>query len=331
MPMDNKASKSIAIIGAGIAGLSCAVRLKSLGHQVELFEKGRGPAGRMSTKRGDNWTADHGAQYFTARDPLFIKQVEQWLAEGVAAAWDPELKVFAAGQWKTSQSKDVRYVGVPGMNAPAKQLAKDLTIHSSQTIDALKHKDGKWYLHSAESGDIAQAFDELILAIPGPQAFTLAQNIHPDIKALTESSNMKGCWTIMARFKEKQNVPFDAAFVNKELISWISRNLSKPARKGIESWTIHANAEWSQEFIELDKEQATEQMLACAKKVGLDCTSADIAIHRWRYASGSTASAPGFYVNQALQIGICGDWLNSGRVEGGWLSGYQLANRIAQQ
>ncbi|MFM7009564.1 MAG: NAD(P)/FAD-dependent oxidoreductase [Betaproteobacteria bacterium] len=329
--MNKKVSKSIAIIGAGIAGLSCAVRLKSLGHQVELFEKGRGPAGRMSTKRGDDWTADHGAQYFTARDPLFIKQVEQWLAEDVAAAWNPDLMVFEAGQWTTSQSKDIRYVGTPGMNAPAKQLAKDLTIHSSQTIDALNQKDGKWYLHSAESGDIAQAFDELVLAIPGPQAFALAKHIHPDIKALTESSNMKGCWTIMARFKEKQNVPFDAAFVNKELISWMSRNLSKPARKGLESWTIHANADWSHEFIELDKEQVTEQMLACAKKVGLDCASADIAIHRWRYASGSAAAAPGFYVNQELRIGVCGDWLNGGRVEGGWLSGYQLANRIAQQ
>lgn len=331
MSMNNKASKSIAIIGAGIAGLSCAVRLTSIGHQVELFEKGRGPAGRMSTKRGDDWTADHGAQYFTARDPAFIKQVEQWLAEGVAAVWSPELKVFEAGHWTSSQSKDVRYVGIPGMNAPAKQLARDLTIQSSQTIDALKQKDGQWYLHSAESGDIAQGFDELILAIPGPQAFALAQHIHPDIKALTEGSNMKGCWTIMARFKEKQNVPFEAAFINKDLLSWISRNLSKPARKGLESWTIHANAEWSQKFIELDKEQVTEQMLACAKKAGLDCASADIAIHRWRYASGSVASAPGFYANQALRIGLCGDWLNGGRVEGGWLSGYALANRIAQQ
>lgn len=329
MTMDSKAIKSFAIIGAGIAGLSCAVRLTSLGHQVELFEKGRGPAGRMSTKRGDDWTADHGAQYFTARDPIFIKQVERWLAEGVAAAWSPELKVFESGQWTTSQSKDVRYVGIPGMNAPAKQLAKDLTIHTSQTIDALNQKDGKWYLHSAESGDIAQAFDELILAIPGPQAFVLAQHIHPDIKALTESSNMKGCWTIMARFKERQNVAFDAAFVNQEMISWVARNLSKPNRKGAESWTIHANATWSQEFIELDKNQVTTQMLACARKLGLDCATSDISIHRWRYANGHAASAPRFYANRQLQIGMCGDWLNSGRVEGAWLSGYHLANTLS--
>ena len=326
MTITKASSKTIAIVGAGIAGLSCAVRLKSLGYRVELFEKGRGPAGRMSTKRGDDWTADHGAQYFTARDPLFMKQVEQWLANGVVAPWSPELKVFEADQWKTSQSKDVRYVGIPGMNAPAKQLAQDMTIHSSQTIDALKHKEGKWHLHSTESGDIAQTFDELILAIPGPQAFALAQHIHPDIKTLTEASNMKGCWTIMARFKEKQNVAFDAAFVNQELISWVARNLSKPNREGVECWTIHANANWSQEFIELDKSEVTAQMLACAKKLGLDCATADISIHRWRYASGCAAPAAGFYANRQLQLGLCGDWLNGGRVEGAWLSGYHVAN-----
>jgi predicted NAD/FAD-dependent oxidoreductase len=139
---------------------------------------------------------------------------------------------------------------------------------------------------------------------------------------------MKGCWTIMARFKEKQNVTFDAAFVNQELISWVARNLSKPNREGVECWTIHANANWSQEFIELDKSEVTAQMLACAKKLGLDCATADISIHRWRYASGCAAPAAGFYANRQLQLGLCGDWLNGGRVEGAWLSGYHVANTL---
>ena len=67
--------KNIALVGAGLAGLSCEVRLTELGHRVELFEKSYGAADRMSTKRSEGWTADHGAQYFTARDSLFIEQV----------------------------------------------------------------------------------------------------------------------------------------------------------------------------------------------------------------------------------------------------------------
>jgi predicted NAD/FAD-dependent oxidoreductase len=50
--------KTIAIIGAGLASLSCAARLTELGHHVELFEKSRGAAGRMSTKRGEGCPLD---------------------------------------------------------------------------------------------------------------------------------------------------------------------------------------------------------------------------------------------------------------------------------
>ncbi len=321
--------KTIAIVGAGLAGLSCAVRLTELGHHVELFEKSRGPAGRMSTKRGEGWAADHGAQYFTARDHLFIAQVEKWLADQTVALWTPEIKVFEANQWSTFQSQDLRYVGIPAMNAPAKQLAKGLVLHAGQTIDALSYKVDQWFLHSAETGDIANGFDALILAIPGPQAFALAKHLDPEIKAIAEQSNMKGCWTIMARFQQIPKVTFEAAFVNQEIISWIARNSSKPQRTGQESWTIQANPLWSQECIELSKEDVTAQMLACAKKLGLDCTEAEISVHRWRYASGSTTATLGFYTNPALKLSLCGDWLNGGRVEGAWLSGYHLANKIA--
>jgi renalase len=321
--------KTIAIVGAGLAGLSCAVRLTELGHHVELFEKSRGAAGRMSTKRGEGWTADHGAQYFTARDPLFIEQVKKWQADQIVALWTPEIKVFEAGQWTTYQSQDRRYVGVPAMNTPAKELAKGLVLHTSQTIDALSRQEGQWFLHSAETGDIAKGFDALILAIPGPQAFALAQHLDPNIQAIAGQSNMKGCWTLMARFQNKPKVSFEAAFVNQEIISWIARNSSKPQRTGQESWTIQANPLWSQEFIELNKEDVTERMLECAKKLGLDCTEAEISIHRWRYASGATTPAMCFYTNPTLKLSLCGDWLNGGRIEGAWLSGFYLANNIA--
>ena len=78
----------------------------------------------------------------------------------------------------------------------------------------------------------------------------------------------------------------------------------------------------------MNKDQVVEQMLACAKQLGLDCTGAEISVHRWRYASGATTPAKSFYTNPERQLSLCGDWLNGGRVEGAWLSGYKLANEI---
>lgn len=66
----------IGIVGAGMAGLACAEGLAGLGHEVVLFDKGRGPGGRMSTRRLPTSAGeahfDYGAQYFTVRDKNFL-------------------------------------------------------------------------------------------------------------------------------------------------------------------------------------------------------------------------------------------------------------------
>ena len=57
---------TVAIIGAGISGLSAARTLQDHGLTVTVFDKSRGVGGRMSTRRTDQGTTfDHGAQYFT--------------------------------------------------------------------------------------------------------------------------------------------------------------------------------------------------------------------------------------------------------------------------
>ena len=319
---------SIGIIGAGLAGLSCASRLNELGFDVHVYEKSRGPSGRMSTRNGEGWSADHGAQYFTARDPLFIEEVNNWIKAGVAATWHPRLSVYQGGQWQESHSTENRYVGTPAMNSPGKYLAQNLSIQFNHTIDQIFRHNGQWFIRSLETGDIAQAFDYLVLAIPAPQATALAKLTDPSIENINSEANMMGCWTVMARFTESPDIPFDAAFINDEIISWVSRNNSKPGRSGQETWTIHANPKWSQQWIELDKEVASKYILECAKKLGLHCENAEISTHRWRYASGAINSDDGFILNPDIKLGLCGDWLNGGRVEGAWLSGLKLANAI---
>lgn len=318
----------VAVVGAGIAGLSCATRLQAQGLQVEVFEKSRGASGRMSTRQSEEASADHGAQYFTARDPLFMKAVSAWMQADVAAVWQPQLKVYEASQWRDSHAQEKRYVGKPAMNTPGKYLAQNVSAQYGQTIDKIAIKNRQWHLHSAESGDLEQAFDWLVLALPAPQALALLETSGEPLDTSTAQFKMKGCWTVMAEFTENLHLPFDAAFVNGEIISWMARNNSKPGRSGAESWTIHATPEWSQEWIELEKEEAAKRILGCAQKIGLVAQPAKISVHRWRYASGSLDPMPLFKLDEKLKWGLCGDWLNGGRVEGAWLSGHHLATEI---
>jgi hypothetical protein len=214
------------------------------------------------------------------------------------------------------------------MNMIGRHLANTLTLHLNQTIDQLIPINDRWQLGSKESGLVISTFDFLVIALPAPQAAVLTKGLPSEIQETCHSVKMDGCWTVMARFSERPNFPFDAAFVNGEKISWICRNQSKSFRSGIESWTIHASPKWSQENIELMPQEASIQLLACAKQLGLDCSDAEISIHRWRYASGFVSPSPEFVFLPKLNLGLCGDWLNGGRVEGAWLSGRKLAGQI---
>lgn len=325
----SKAIHQVAVIGAGIAGLACARELQSHGLSVDIFEKSRGPSGRMSTRRTQDWSADHGAQYFTARDPRFIQEVQSWIQAGTATTWKPKLKVYEAKTWRESHSQDIRYVGTPHMNSPGKHLAENLSIQYDRTISKLERRDEKWHLQCNEANEITTLYDFVVLAIPAPQVSALLRSVDVSASDIANSAQMKACWTMMANFPNQLNVDFDAAFINQEIISWICQNGSKPMRKGT-MWTIHGSPDWSQDNVELSKEDAQDQMVQCLTALGFNCENADISMHRWRYASGGLENSIGFLTLQDVGLGLCGDWLNGGRVEGAWLSGFNLALALKQ-
>src|SRR4028118_2371524 len=53
----------VAVIGAGMAGLSCAQRLRQAGYSVAVVEKSRGAGGRVATRRVQGPRAAHGGCY----------------------------------------------------------------------------------------------------------------------------------------------------------------------------------------------------------------------------------------------------------------------------
>ena len=90
------AARDIAIVGAGIAGLAAGRVLHDAGHRVQVFDKSRSTGGRLCTRRGEGWQADHGAQYFTARHPDF--DAEDILV--LVTARFPTINRLTAGQRK---------------------------------------------------------------------------------------------------------------------------------------------------------------------------------------------------------------------------------------
>ncbi|TVT54335.1 MAG: FAD-dependent oxidoreductase [Azoarcus sp. PHD] len=328
-----KGTLQVAVVGAGIAGLSCARFLAQAGLSPVVFDKSRGPGGRMSTRRGEGWQCDHGAQYFTARDPDFRAEVERWLQAGVAARWAPRLRVLGGDLGHDADSGLARFVGTPRMTAPARLLADRLELQAGTTIHQLERGAEGWRLLSAERGWVDGFYDAVVLAQPAPQAASLLRQSSlrnaaaSGLVTLAEGAVMRGSWALMVRFAGPVTLSFDAAFVNAGPLRWVARDSSKPGRDGVETWLLHANAQWSEAHIEDDADDVAAAMLQAFHDLGGPLPQAWTA-HRWRYADSEPAGDMVCAWDGDTGVGLCGDWLNGGKVEGAWLSGRALAQRI---
>ena len=321
-----------AIIGAGLAGLSCAEGLREAGHDVRLFEKSRGPSGRAATRRGEGWACDHGAQYFTADDPGFAAQVRRWCEVGVAVEWAPRLQVFGVSpEAPRRNAPTLRYVGTPGMTAPARWMAGKHRVELLHTVDALRLQGGAWRLRSREHGWSEQAFDAVLLAMPAPQAAALLQGVHEEMARRAASADMHPCWSVMAVYDVDPQPRFDAAFVNQSVLSWVCAEHRKPGRGETPCWVLHAQPAWSREHLEASPEQVIESLLQAFRGLGAQGTPRLAVAHRWRYARGTLEHAPPALWDPSSGLGVCGDWLCGGRIEGAWRSGQALARALALQ
>ena len=221
--------RPIAIIGAGIAGLSCAVRLREAGVPVEVIEKSRSPGGRAGTCGGDGWQCDHGAQYFTARDPDFVAEVERWLAAGVVATWTPRLAVFDGTRMHPRISGEKRFVARPGMSTLGRHLAAGLSLRENTRVTALAHDVEDWLLDTEEHGRL-EPYSGVVVTVPAPQAAAMLASVASELAQVAADAPMHGCWALIARFDNDPQLDFDAAFVNHGALSWVARDSSKPGR-----------------------------------------------------------------------------------------------------
>lgn len=69
--------KSIAIIGAGISGLTTAFLLKKKGHQITIFEKSHRTGGYVGTQYKDKYLAEVGANGFLNNEPKTLDLINQ--------------------------------------------------------------------------------------------------------------------------------------------------------------------------------------------------------------------------------------------------------------
>ncbi len=319
--------ENIGVIGAGMAGISCAKALVQAGKKVTLFDKSAHPGGRMSSRIFEHWTADHGAQYFTAKGDSFKLITNSWLTKGFIKPWLGKIVSYNKNEVVDVDHSVLRYVGVPAMNSLAKSLVADMTVQFSQTINKIEKVKNSWKLSSKEQGQHQDSFDLIIMAIPPKQAADLIPKKMTNLQEICLNTKMLPCWTLIAYQDSDITLPFDGAFMDESPFSWIARNNSKPSRANYESWTAQANSEWSNEYIHYSNYEVELLLVSAFEKItGQPCKL--YQSHLWRYAKVESPRNESFLLDQSNRIGICGDWLVNSTIEGAWTSGEMLGKQI---
>ena len=317
--------RRVAIIGAGISGISCATRLHESHIEATIFDKSRGPGGRMSTRRKGESRFDHGAQYFTASNQDFLHQVMEWETAGLVAEWKGRFADWREGSLVERHPKRKRWVGAPRMSALCRGLSQELHVQYGVRILRLKPHKQQWMLID-ENDKSYGPFDSILVSCPGPQAAALLpveSNTHQLARALTYSP----CWAVMADLESPINTAFDGIHFQDHPLGWAAKDSSKPQRTSGERWVLHGSAEWSQQNVDATPEDIIHQLTKAFGQIGTiqphRCTA-----HRWLYALASRSDGIPAMYDPKRQLGLFGDALAEPKVEGAWKSGQEMANII---
>jgi len=384
---------TVAVVGAGMAGLTAARILADHGLRVRIWDKGRAAGGRISSRRSrEGWSMDHGAPFFTARDPVFRRMVRGWAEAGVVAPWNGRIGYLPRGGPPEPATEAIRWVGVPAMQDLPRHLAADLDLRTGVEMSPLDpagtHLDslagvGRWSVEGTTA-------DLVLVTAPPAQTAALLDRAHPDFAARLRGLPMRPCWVAMARFRwpeaEGPLLSWDALFVehgdgeqgvvepggrpvgaggaegvngaDPAVFRWVARDESRPGRRasGESRWVLHASPAWSEAHLEEEPERVAELLVeafrALVRRVRGEAgghRSADLHVlearaHRWRYSVPGEVNRGGAGPGEPdpsgddyplaclwdpeAGVGVAGDALGGGRVEGAFRSGAALAGRV---
>lgn len=317
-------TKKVAVIGAGLAGLSCARILRRAGCYVEVFEQDRIIGGRMATTRLGLVPFDHGAQYITARSDIFRSYIDEIQASGYATRWVP-----TAANGEGASMLTPWFVGTPGMSSIVRPLAEGVRLHTNMRVHTLQRGEKGWNLWF-EDETRAGPFHAVAVATPAPEARLLLGRIEVLATPL-ERVRVSPCWAVLVRLEDRILPTQDVFSDMSEVVRWVARNNAKPGRPARgDHIIIHASPGWTRETEDVETDVvASELWNEVGNVLGLPPTRpAQLSAHLWRHGLVDEALGETFLYSYEHSVGVAGDWCLGRLAEHAYQSGIGLGKAI---
>jgi predicted NAD/FAD-dependent oxidoreductase len=313
----------VVIVGAGLSGLS-AGQWAARELSYVILDKGRSVGGRLATRRLGGGLADHGAQFFTARDPRFAGEVGLWQANGEVYEW--------SRGWSDGSLVDAppdgypRYAATGGFNRLAKGVAAGLDVRPDTRVTAVLPDGDGWRVTTAEGP--AHRGRALLLTPPVPQSLALLDAggvvLPAADRAALEAVAYAPCLCGLFWIDGETDLPEPGALQRPGAdISWIADNQRKGISPGARVITVHAGptastARWDEDDAS-NLAWLTEGLRPFLRP---GTTIRERHLKRWRYALPTTLHSERLLVaGTEAPLLFAGDAFGSPRVEGAWLSG----------
>lgn len=336
------ADPDVLIVGAGLAGLTAARALVDAGRTVRLLDRSVGPGGRLATRRIDDATLDHGAQFFTVRSARFAALARAWLDRGAPIeqwssgfAQASDIRDGRDGVTSTAGDGHPRFRVRGGMNALAKVLAGDLDVQADALATAVWVRDGRWHVAvDGKDGPTVHHAAALVCTPPVPQ--TLALFARGDTDLPTETAAALGdvtydpCLALLAVLDADPALPRPGGV---QFASGPVRWLADNARKDVSARpaaTLHASGAWSAASYDASDGVVGPTLLAWLQPWLGAAAVLTWQVKRWRYAQ------PRDLVEQAslvarldgATVAFAGDAFAHARIEGAARSGLAAAEAL---
>lgn len=296
----------IAIIGAGLSGLSAAATLKAAGIDAVIFDKGRNVGGRCATRPTDWGSIDHGLQLLDQQDDRLKPLLQQ-------TGLELEAVTFEAGAYQPVCGPGPFARPTEGARSFPNAIARNLDVRVSHTVTAIHRENGGWSI--ACEGSHQKKFDAVALAIPPAQA--AAFNLHDGKLDLNKPRYTPQVAALIAH-DQPLDLP-ETGPLTQEGLAWISKS------RGGKRATILSAEPLSSALMDTDKDEIAALLWA---KVGDGAAPKYLKGHRWRYSRVSVPMGTTHFWDGGEKLGYCGDWFIGPNAGDAVKSGSALAKDI---
>lgn len=347
--LSHRVPRRVAVIGAGIAGLTCARELLARGDQPVVFEASDRLGGRCSSRQTRIGWFDDAAQTINKVTRLCAYAAHQdgeppalqtWTVPSSPAEDERKGRLRADEDDDDDDADVVRSfkllgaVGAPTMLALARAVAHPLDVRLNSTIVRATRCRAGWMLKDG-AGRVHEDFDALVLAIPAPLAVPLAAESRAIATAL-RSVRYRSRWVLLLGSERKVGLPGYREFLGSP-IERVAAMHTKPGHPASiqQRWFIEADERWSMQHEQDDAEVVAEHLfdMFCAH-VGRPVIPNFLQAIQWRHGfSQSLAVQAGqsdcLWDGEA-RLGVCGDSVVASQVDRVHASGIALARRMFQ-